>query len=201
MFNQELAKVAMEFRERKIEDPLLIKSINEFPIDAFGKDIFNIKLKENFDFVDGYYTERLARIAYVASFYLEKNQKLEKVLEIGTSSGAQTAFLSKISHRLYTISANYKELIAAEQVFKRYNLHNIEGDVKKFGEGWKNLSPFDLIISNIPFNGISEELLSQLSDNGHFIFPFIKENEFFYVIIDKNKEIKKVFDIEYIFSK
>jgi len=200
MFNQELAKVSMEFRERKLTSPLITKAIDEFPFDAFKKDLFNIEfINEEYEFVDNYYTKRLARIANISSLVIENNQKIGKVLEIGTASGVQSAFLSRISHRIYTIAADIKEEIAVEQIFKRNNFHNIDVSVKKFSNGWKELSPFDLIVSNIPFDGISEELLSQLSDDGYFAFPYKKENQFFYVIIDKNKEIKKVFDIEYNF--
>jgi protein-L-isoaspartate(D-aspartate) O-methyltransferase len=94
-----------------------------------------------------------------------------KVLEIGTGSGYQTAVLSHLCRRVYTIERYRTLLKDAEDRFKALKLHNITtmgGDGMK---GWPAQAPFERIIVTAAAKDIPEALLEQLAPGGIMIIP------------------------------
>lgn len=95
----------------------------------------------------------------------------EKVLELGTGSGYQTAILAKLAR--YVVST---ERIPALSEKARTALHilgyeNIEIHVAEEVLGWKSGAPYDAIIATAGAPHIPRELLSQLTINGRMIIP------------------------------
>lgn len=101
---------------------------------------------------------------------LEINET-DKVLEIGTGSGYQTALLAELSSQVYTIE-RIKELYSKAQIIldgSGYkNIHF------KFGDGsigWSDYAPFDKIIIGAAAPAKPKELISQLKNNGRMVLP------------------------------
>jgi protein-L-isoaspartate(D-aspartate) O-methyltransferase len=98
-------------------------------------------------------------------------EKDQKILEIGTGSGFQTAILAQFSRRVYTIERN-RELAAA--ALKRLRGMGYENIVFKTGDGtrgWVQHSPFDRIIVTAGAPAIPQELIDQLNVGGRMIIP------------------------------
>ncbi len=97
--------------------------------------------------------------------------KTHRVLEIGTGSGYQTAFLSKFAGQVYTVE-RIKEL--AESAKKRLislgygNIHFKTGDGS---EGWAEHAPYDRIVVTAAAGAVPEPLLSQIAPGGRMILP------------------------------
>ena len=103
-------------------------------------------------------------------------KKGEKVLEIGTGSGYQSAYLAHLTDKVFTIEiikplaertrATYDELIAAGySEFKAISSKNADGYY-----GWEEAGPFDKIIVTCGIDHIPPPLLQQLKpdgDHGH----------------------------------
>lgn len=89
-----------------------------------------------------------------------------KVLEVGTGSGYQTAILSKLARRVYTIERHRDLLAEAEQRFKVLNLHNITTMVGDGYKGWPGQQPFDRILVTAAARIVPPDLVAQLSDEG-----------------------------------
>jgi protein-L-isoaspartate(D-aspartate) O-methyltransferase len=97
--------------------------------------------------------------------------KDEKILEIGTGSGFQTAILAKFSRRVYTIERN-RDLAA--KALKRLRRMGYENIVFKTGDGtrgWKQHSPFDRIIVTAGAPAIPQELFDQMAMGGRMVIP------------------------------
>ena len=98
--------------------------------------------------------------------------KKDKVLEVGTGSGYQTAILAELAKKVYTIEL-YKELSErAENILKKLNYKNIYfivGDGKK---GFEKESPYDKIIITAAAKTLPEPLLKQLKIKGIMVLPF-----------------------------
>lgn len=97
--------------------------------------------------------------------------KEHKVLEIGTGSGYQTAFLSKFAGKVYTVE---RIPCLAERAKER--LHNLGyGNIYyKSGDGsqgWPEHSPYDRIIVTAAAGKIPEALIDQLAMGGRMIIP------------------------------
>ena len=91
---------------------------------------------------------------------------LGKVLEVGTGSGYQSAILSKLARRVYTIERHRDLMQVAERRFKDCNLHNITTLVGDGYKGWPAQAPFDRILVTAAARLVPPELVAQLSDEG-----------------------------------
>jgi len=101
----------------------------------------------------------------------------ERVLEIGTGSGYQSAILSHLTDQVYTIeiieplgkrsAANYLRLIAAGYP----EFANIHTKIADGYYGWAEAAPFDKIIVTAGIDHIPPPLLQQLKTGGIMVIP------------------------------
>jgi protein-L-isoaspartate(D-aspartate) O-methyltransferase len=100
-----------------------------------------------------------------------KIEKDQKILEIGTGSGFQTAILAQFSRRVYTIERN-RDL--ASFALRRLRDMGYENIVFKTGDGtrgWVQHAPYDRIIVTAGAPAIPQELVDQLAVGGRMIIP------------------------------
>jgi protein-L-isoaspartate(D-aspartate) O-methyltransferase len=95
----------------------------------------------------------------------------EKVLEIGTGSGYQTAILSRLARRVFTIERYRSMMKAAQSRFEALNLNNIVAKCDDGGLGWKEQAPFDRIILTCASPKQPDTLLGQLAPGGILVAP------------------------------
>ena len=95
----------------------------------------------------------------------------EKVLEIGTGSGYQTAILAKLSTQVYTVERIDSLLKRAKEVLDRLGFKNIFYKAGDGSEGWKEYSPFDRIIVTAASPEIPSPLLDQMEEKGKLVIP------------------------------
>jgi protein-L-isoaspartate(D-aspartate) O-methyltransferase len=104
-------------------------------------------------------------------------QKGEKVLEVGTGSGYQSAYLSNLTDKVWTIEIikplaertrqTYDQLIAeGYSEYKAINSKNADGYY-----GWAENAPFDKIIVTCGIDHVPPPLLQQLKPNGIMVIP------------------------------
>ena len=101
----------------------------------------------------------------------------ERVLEIGTGSGYQSAILSHLTDQVYTIeiidplgkrsAANYLRLVAAGYP----EFANIHTKIADGYYGWTEAAPFDKIIVTAGIDHIPPPLLQQLKPGGIMVIP------------------------------
>ena len=106
---------------------------------------------------------------------LNLNKRL-KVLELGTGSGYQTAILSKLSRRVYSIERIKLLLLKAENIFSKLHINNIVTKVGDGNKGWIEQKPFDRIIITAATKTLSFEIINQLKNDGIIIAPMIQNN-------------------------
>lgn len=95
----------------------------------------------------------------------------EKVLEIGAGSGYQSAILSQVCAKVYTVERIHSLLIKARKVFDRLGYRNISTKLDDGTAGWPEESPFDAIIVTAGGPEIPAPLLEQLAKDGRMIMP------------------------------
>ena len=98
-------------------------------------------------------------------------QKDDRVLEIGTGSGYQSAILAEIVYRVYTIERIHKLLAQARKLFDRLGYHNIVTKLSDGTLGWKDEALFDAILVTAGSPKIPYPLVSQLAMGGRMILP------------------------------
>lgn len=95
----------------------------------------------------------------------------DRVLEIGTGSGYQSAVLGKLARRVYSIEILPDLAHAAAARLKELGYSNVtvkEGDGYR---GWPEEAPFDAIIVTAAPERIPEPLLEQLAPGGRMVIP------------------------------
>ncbi len=95
----------------------------------------------------------------------------DRVLEIGTGSGYQTAVLAQLCREVYSIE-RFKELAEkARSALSQLHFSNINIKVGDGTLGWEEFSPFDGIIITAAAPAIPESLLKQLNIGGRMVLP------------------------------
>ncbi|MCL4539438.1 MAG: protein-L-isoaspartate(D-aspartate) O-methyltransferase [Bacteroidetes bacterium] len=97
-------------------------------------------------------------------------KELDKVLEIGTGSGYQTAILAAMGIRVFTIERLPGLLKTAKQVLESLNVRF----VSKMSDGtigWREFSPFDGILVTAGAPEIPKPLIEQLKVGGKLVIP------------------------------
>ena len=95
----------------------------------------------------------------------------DKVLEIGTGSGYQTAILSYLCREVCTIEIHSKLLNKAKKSIGKLNIKNIIFKLGNGTKGWQNKVLFDDIIISAALETIPVKLLENLKNHGRLIVP------------------------------
>ena len=101
----------------------------------------------------------------------------DKILEIGTGSGYQTAILSKLARRIYSVE-RFKPLYEeAREIFRKLQLNNV---ISVWGDGSQGIveqQPFDRIIVTAAAEDPPPTLLNQLKIGGIMVIPVGQSDE------------------------
>jgi protein-L-isoaspartate(D-aspartate) O-methyltransferase len=98
-------------------------------------------------------------------------RKGDKILEIGTGSGYQTAILAHYTPRLYTVERIASLSKKAQGLLEQLGFRNI---IYKTGDGslgWESWAPYDRIIVTAGAPVVPEKLKLQLADGGRMLIP------------------------------
>lgn len=186
---------------QKLVETLKTKGIQSEPVlKAIGKIPRHLFMDSGF--LDHAYQDKAFPIAadqtisqpYTVAFQTEllDIKKGDKVLEIGTGSGYQTAVLCELGARVYSIERQ-------QELFKKTSkfLPKLGFRAKKliFGDGYKGLpeeAPFDSIIVTAGAPFVPKALLKQLNIGGRLVIPVGDEVQTMTLIIRKApKEFEK----------
>jgi protein-L-isoaspartate(D-aspartate) O-methyltransferase len=100
----------------------------------------------------------------------------ERVLEIGTGSGYQTALLATLAGEVWSIETVADLHRRAANTLRGVGLGNIHLILGDGSMGWSTAAPFDIIMVTAAMPGLSRDLLAQLGPNGRLVGP-IGESE------------------------
>ena len=131
--------------------------------------------------------------------------KRSKVLEIGTGSGYQTAILSRLSSRVYSIE-RYKKLVdKAKRRLERLNISNVIILLRDGFFGYSHQAPFDRIIITAAVEEIPSLVVSQLKIGGIMIVPVGLPNQkqtlLKVVKTEKGLDIKELMSVRFVQMK
>jgi protein-L-isoaspartate(D-aspartate) O-methyltransferase len=118
----------------------------------------------------------------------------EKILEIGSGSGYQTAILAELAEQVYTIERIPTIAKRARKIFDQLQYRNIVITIGDGTSGWKEHSPYDGIIVTAASPSAPRPLFEQLAAGGRLVIPI--GDEFNQELMVYEKEDEKEFKEE-----
>lgn len=100
----------------------------------------------------------------------------EKVLEIGTGSGYQTAILAELAERVFSVERIAVLATGARRVLDALNDYHVAIRVGDGTYGWREESPFDAIMVTAGAPRIPRILMEQLAVGGRLVLPVGSRN-------------------------
>jgi protein-L-isoaspartate(D-aspartate) O-methyltransferase len=95
----------------------------------------------------------------------------EKVLEIGTGCGYQTAVLAPLVKKIYSVERIPELLRKTRQRLRDLDIYNVQFRPGDGWEGWPKYAPYDGIIVAAAAPVVPEKLLEQLAPGGRLVMP------------------------------
>jgi len=98
-------------------------------------------------------------------------QPKDKVLEIGTGSGYQTAILSFLAKKVFTVERHRSLALSSRKLFDELGLHNVVSRTYDGTYGWREFAPFNKIIVTAASPSLPELYGEQLVEGGKIVIP------------------------------
>jgi len=163
--------VAEQLRSRGINDPAVLEAMRMVERHRFIKpelvehayDDGPLPIGEDQTISQPYIVAEMTQIAELKGH--------EKVLEIGTGCGYQTAILARLAREVYSIECIAELQRSAISTLRALGFTNCFFKVGDGSLGWAEAAPFDVILVTAAMPGIPRPLLEQLAPKGRLIAP------------------------------
>jgi len=156
---------------RGVKDPLVLKAMREVPRHLFVPEKYRSEAYDDHPLPIGY--GQTISQPYIVAFMTEQLRLKggEKVLEIGTGSGYQSAVLAGIAGEVYTIEIICELANSAQKRLEELGYKNVYLRCADGYRGWPEKAPFDAIIVTAAPDHIPQPLIDQLKPGGRMIIP------------------------------
>ena len=163
--------VERQLRARGINDPHVLTAMSEIPRHAFVPP--NLRSEAYIDYPlpigDGQTISQPYIVALMTAALAPR--PTDKVLEIGTGSGYQTAILAKLTRTVFTVERAGSLSRTAQQRLNGLGYENVHFIVGDGTLGLSQSAPFHKILATGSLPEIPQKLLNQLSENGILVAP------------------------------
>lgn len=163
--------VERQVKARGINDTLVLDAMLKVPRHLFVEEAFQSQAYSDFPLPIG--EKQTISQPYIVGLMTAalRLKGGERVLEIGTGSGYQSAILSRIASRVYTVERLPDLARRARRVLNSLGCHNVNIKVCDGTTGWAEEAPFDgiMITAGAPF--VPEEYFAQLAPGGRLVIP------------------------------
>ncbi|MCR9256079.1 MAG: protein-L-isoaspartate(D-aspartate) O-methyltransferase [Alphaproteobacteria bacterium] len=170
-------RLIMELRKAGIVDKDILAALERVPREDFVPTTFSDQAYEDTALPIGCgQTISQPLIVGMMTQALKLGDRM-KVLEIGTGSGYQTAVLTHLARRVYSIERHKDLLLEAEGRLKKLGRTNWTTKAGDGYKGWPEQAPFDRIIVTAAAEDIPQALIDQLAEGGIMVAPIGRQND------------------------
>lgn len=158
-------------RERGIDDLEVLRVFDLVPRHIFVPEAVQHRAYEDAPVPIGY--GQTASQPSLQALYLQllKPTARDRVLEIGTGSGYQTALLAHMAGQVYSVERIRELSVRAREVLDSLRLSNVALLVGDGTIGWSRYAPYHAILVAAASPGVPQALLDQLADGGRMLIP------------------------------
>lgn len=179
-------------RDQGIKDETTLSAIADIPRHIFVDEALSIRAYEDVSLPIGY-GQTISQPYIVARMteVLRNGAQLNKVLEVGTGCGYQTAVLSRVAREVLSVERIRPLVLKARDNLRALKCTNVKLDHADGSNGLEDYAPFDGIIVTAAASQIPEDLLAQLAEGGRMVIPVGSDAQTLYLIERHNDEFKK----------
>ena len=163
--------VETQLRARGIRNERVLEAMEKVPRHIFISDALQEKAYTDSPLPIGY--DQTISQPYIVAYMTEalSPETVDRVLEIGTGSGYQTAVIAELVREVYSIElleSLYESARLRLEALGYKNIHLKQGDG---WQGWPENASFDKIIVTAAASEIPRALADQLKEGGRLVIP------------------------------
>jgi protein-L-isoaspartate(D-aspartate) O-methyltransferase len=165
-------RLAQRLRDQGIASEPVLNTLIDTPRHIFIDEALSHRAYEDTALPIGY-NQTISQpyiVARMTELLLEAGP-LDKVLEVGTGSGYQTAILAQLVDQVFSVERIRPLQEKARKRLQRLKLHNVMLRHTDGGMGWPDKAPFDGILVTAAPREVPRELLEQLAVGGRLVIP------------------------------
>jgi len=165
-------RMVARLREQGIKSQAVLDVMQETPRHIFVEEALTTRAYDDMPLPIGF-NQTISQpyiVARMTELLLAKGP-LEKVLEIGTGSGYQTAILTQLVKMVYTVERIYPLQKRARRCLRELHLRNVRMKHSDGGWGWEDYAPYDGIIVTAAPAEVPQALIDQLAPGGVMVIP------------------------------
>ncbi|MBI2870787.1 MAG: protein-L-isoaspartate(D-aspartate) O-methyltransferase [Candidatus Omnitrophica bacterium] len=112
----------------------------------------------------------------------------ERVLEVGTGSGYETALLASLAQEIFSCERIPELAASAEKILKELGIANVSLRVGDGSRGWPEEAPFDAIIVSCAAPQVPQTLMDELSVGGRLGIPIGDASAQDFVLVERTAQ-------------
>ncbi|NKF24469.1 protein-L-isoaspartate(D-aspartate) O-methyltransferase [Solimonas sp. C16B3] len=166
------ARLLDEIRQAGVSDPAVIAAITKIPRELFVDDALKGRAYENNALPIGH-AQTISQpvvVAYMTQA-LTQGRKLDRVLEVGTGSGYQTAVLAELVGTVFTVERIRALSELARQRLSALGCRNVHFGYADGMNGWTPYAPYQGILVTAGAEQVPAALVEQLAPGGRLLIP------------------------------
>ena len=163
--------VSRHLAGRGIKDPAVLSVFRRVPRERFVPSEHQGDAYGDFPLPIGF--DQTISQPYIVALMIEvlSLTKSDKVLEIGTGSGYQTALLAEIALFVYSVERIPELAQRSREILKELGYNNVTVKVADGTQGLPEHQPYDAVIVSAAADKVPSSLLKQLALNGRMVIP------------------------------
>ena len=168
---QRTAMVKTQLRDRGIRDESVLNAMERVPREEFVADQYRSQAYKDHPLPIG--EGQTISQPYIVAAMLEalSLRRADKVLEIGTGTGYQTALLAEIADKVYSMERHSSLAGTAQTILGSLGYSNVTVVVGDGSAGLPQFAPFDAIIVAAAAPNVPQPLFAQLIEGGRMVVP------------------------------
>ena len=164
-------RLVEQLREQGIRDLAVLRAFAETPRHLFVPDAVRHRAYENAALPIGAGQTISQPFTQARTLEALRLRGTEKVLEIGTGSGYQTALLSRLVAQVFTVERVHALALAAQQALRAAGASNVSVLLGDGTLGWSAYAPYSAILVAAGGPEIPGPLVEQLTPGGRLMLP------------------------------
>lgn len=158
-------------REKGIDDLEVLRAFDQVPRHLFLPEAVHHRAYEDAPLPIGY--GQTASQPSLQALYLQtlRLTPRDRVLEVGTGSGFQTALLAQLAGHVYSVERIRELSMRAREVLDRLRVRNVALLVGDGTIGWSRYAPYNAILVAAGAPAVPSALIEQLAPGGRMLIP------------------------------